>query len=155
MNLIHYIFINTIVIICFVFFPIKEKIIAEEIKFAHALVTTTSGIEIPVEIADTHGKRRLGLGNRSFLKKNWGMLFIFDKRKTHRFWMKNMKFPLDIIWLDNHRIVYILKNVKPAKFGELPEILEPLVPANFVLEIAAGRSTELSLKQGDHLEYKF
>ena len=155
MKLINYIFLSKIVLICLVFSQLKGKIIAEEIIFAHAIVTTNSGIKIPVEVADTHGKRRLGLGNRSFLKKNWGMLFIFDKRKTHRFWMKNMKFPLDIIWLDNRRIVHILKNVQPVKFGEIPKILEPLVPANFVLEIAAGRSTELQLKHGDHLEYKF
>ena len=155
MKLKYYLFHNTIVLLCLVFSPIKEKLIAEEVNFAHALVTTSTGIEIPVEVADTYGKRRLGLGNRLILKKNWGMLFVFEKRKAHRFWMKNMKFPLDIIWLDNYRIVHILKNVQPAKFGEIPPILEPLMPANFVLEIAAGRSTELKLKKGDLLKYKF
>ena len=75
---------------------------AEEIVYSHALVTTTTGEEIPVEVADTLKKRSLGLGKRASLKKGWGMLFVFEKRKPHRFWMKDMQFPLDIIWLDNH-----------------------------------------------------
>ena len=83
------------------------------------------------------------------------MLFVFDKLEAHHFWMKDMNFALDIMWLDNHRIVDIIKNVKPVRSGKRPPILKPLAPANFVLEIAAGRSTELKLKKGDLLKYKF
>lgn len=136
-------------------FSINPEVIPEEIKYANALVTTSSGIQIHVEIADTLWKRRLGLGKRSNLKKNWGMLFVFDKLETHHFWMKDMNFALDIIWLDNHRIVDIIKNVKPVNSDENPPILKPLAPANFVLEIAAGRANELKLKKGDYLKYKF
>jgi len=128
---------------------------AKQIEYANALVITASGIEIPVEVADTSQKRSLGLGKRSGLKKDWGMLFVFDKRKTHRFWMKDMQFALDIIWLDNYRIVHILRNVQPGILGEKPTILEPPEAANFVLEIAAGRAAELRLKQGDLLKYNF
>ena len=131
------------------------KAIPEEIIYANALVTTSSGIQIHVEVADTLWKRRLGLSKRSNLKKNWGMLFVFDKLEAHHFWMKDMNFALDIIWLDNHRIVDIIKNVKPVKSDEIPPILKPLSPANFVLEIAAGRANELKLKKGDFLSYKF
>ena len=95
------------------------------------------------------------MGKRSGLKKDWGMLFVFDKRKTHRFWMKDMQFALDIIWLDNYRIVHILRNVQPAISGEKPTILEPPEAANFVLEIDAGRASVLKLKQGDLLKYNF
>jgi len=139
----------------FVIFSINEEVFPEDIKYANALVTTSSGIQINVEVADTLWKRRLGLGKRSHLKRNWGMLFVFDKLRAHHFWMKDMNFALDIIWLDNHRIVHIIKNVKPVKSGEKPPILKPLVPANFVLEIAAGRANELKLKEGDLLSYKF
>lgn len=139
----------------FIIFSINGEIIPEEIKYANALVTTSSGIKIYVEVADTLSKRRLGLGKRSNLKRNWGMLFVFDKLKAHHFWMKDMNFALDIIWLDNHRIVHIIKNVKPLKSSENPTILKPLAPANFVLEIAAGRANELKLKKGDFLTYKF
>jgi len=66
-------------------FSINPEVIPEEIKYANALVTTSSGIQIHVEIADTLWKRRLGLGKRSNLKKNWGMLFVFDKLEAHHF----------------------------------------------------------------------
>jgi len=128
---------------------------AKQIKYAYAFVKTSAGIEIPVEVADTSQKRNLGLGKRSGLKKDWGMLFIFEKRKAHRFWMKDMEFALDIIWLDNYRIVHILRNVQPTIQGEKPAILAPPDPANFVLEIEAGRASELRLKQGDLLKYNF
>ena len=127
----------------------------KEFKYAHALVKTSTGIEIPVEVADTSGKRSLGLGKRSKLKKDWGMLFVFKKRKTHRFWMKDMQFALDIIWLDNYRIVHILRDVQPIIQGGKKAILKPPAPANFVLEIEAGRVSELRLKQGDLLKYNF
>ncbi|MDP6331838.1 MAG: DUF192 domain-containing protein [SAR324 cluster bacterium] len=116
---------------------------------------TSSGIEIRVEVADTSRKRSLGLGKRTELKKDWGMLFVFENSKKHRFWMKDMQFDLDIIWLDNYRIVHILRNVQPAISGEKPTIMEPPKPANFVLEIASGRASELGLKQGDFLKYFF
>jgi hypothetical protein len=83
------------------------------------------------------------------------MLFVFEKRKAHGFWMKNMQFPLDIIWLDNHRIVYILKNVQPTNQGEKPPVLVPPLPANFVLEIEAGRASELRLEPQEILNYNF
>ena len=140
---------------CSVVFFASGTAFAKQLKYAHALVKTSAGIEIHVEVADTSQKRSLGLGKRSGLKKDWGMLFVFEKRKTHSFWMKDMQFALDIIWLDNYRIVHILRNVQPAIQGEKPSILAPPAPANFVLEIEAGRASELRLKQGDLLKYNF
>ena len=83
------------------------------------------------------------------------MLFVFEKRKMQRFWMKDMQFPLDIIWLDNHRIVQINNNVQPVNSGAVPELITSSVPVNFVLEIAAGHAEELKLKTGQRLKYKF
>ena len=128
---------------------------AEEIVYSHAIVTTSTGEEIPVEVADTLKKRSLGLGKRTSLKKGWGMLFVFEKRKPHRFWMKDMQFPLDIIWLDNHRIVHIIHNAKPANSMGEPEVMTSPVPVNFVLEIAAGRAAKLRLKTGQRMKFKF
>ena len=128
---------------------------AEEIVYSHAIVTTSTGEEIPVEIADTPKKRSLGLGKRTSLKKSWGMLFVFEKRKPHRFWMKDMQFPLDIIWLDNHRIVHIIHNAKPANSKDEPEVMTSPVSVNFVLEIAAGRAAKLRLKTGQQMKFKF
>ena len=83
------------------------------------------------------------------------MLFVFENRKHHRCWMKDMRFPLDIIWLDNHRIVHIIHNAKPANSTDNPEVITSPLPVNFVLEIAAGRSVKLRLKTGQQMKFKF
>ena len=155
MNLRKTIFISINVSLCIIQFFTFNQSFAEEIVYSHAIVTTSTGEEIPVEIADTLNKRSLGLGKRTSLKKGWGMLFVFEKRKPHRFWMKDMQFPLDIIWLDNHRIVHIIHNAKPVNSSDEPEVMTSQVPVNFVLEIAAGRAAKLRLKTGQRMKFKF
>ncbi len=155
MNLRKTILISINVSLCIIQLFIFNKSFAEGIVYSHAIVTTSTGEEIPVEVADTLKKRSLGLGKRTSLKKGWGMLFVFEKRKPHRFWMKDMQFPLDIIWLDNHRIVHIIHNAKPANSRNEPEVMTSPVPVNFVLEIAAGRSVKLRLKTGQQMKFKF
>ena len=155
MNLRKTIFISINVSLCIIQLFTFNQSFAEEIVYSHAIVTTSKGEEIPVEVADTFKKRSLGLGKRTSLKKGWGMLFVFEKRKPHRFWMKDMQFPLDIIWLDNHRIVHIIHNAKPANSRAEPEVMTSPVPVNFVLEIAAGRAAKLRLKTGQRMKLKF
>ena len=155
MNLRKSIFISINVSLCIIQLFTFNQSFAEEIVYSHAIVTTSTGEKIPVEVADTLKKRSLGLGNRPSLKKGWGMLFVFEERKPHRFWMKDMRFPLDIIWLDNHRIVHINHNAKPDSSENEPEVMTSPVPVNFVLEIAAGRAAKLRLKKGQHMKFKF
>jgi len=151
----HFYFCTIFISFLFVPFFGSNFAFAEVQDYAHAIVTTYTGKEISVEVADTVEKRSLGLGKRSGLENGWGMLFVFEKRKQHGFWMKDMEFPLDIIWLDNHRIAYILRNVQPAKSGVIPPVMTPPVAVNFVLEIDAGRADELKLQVGQHLKYQF
>jgi len=100
----HFFFCTIFIYFWFVPFFGSNFAFAEVQDYAHAIVTTSTGKKISVEVADTVEKRSLGLGKRSGLENGWGMLFVFEKRKQHGFWMKGMQFPLDIIWLDNHRI---------------------------------------------------
>ncbi len=151
----HFFFCTIFISFWFVPFFGSNFTFAEVQDYAHAIVTTSTGKEISVEVADTVEKRSLGLGKRSGLENGWGMLFVFEKRKQHGFWMKDMEFPLDIIWLDNHRIAYILRNVQPAKSGVIPLVMTPPVAGNFVLEIDAGRADELKLQVGQRLKYQF
>jgi len=155
MNLRKTIFISINVSLCIIQLFTFNQSFAEEFVYSHAIVTTSTGEGIPVEVADTLKKRSLGLGKRTSLKKGWGMLFVFEKRKPHRFWMKDMQFPLDIIWLDNHRIVHIIHNAKPANSRDEPEVMTSPVLVNFVLEIAAGRAIKLRLKTGQRMKFKF
>ena len=155
MNLRKTIFITINISLYIIQLFIFNQSFAEEIVYSQAIVTTSTGEGIPVEVADTLKKRSLGLGKRTTLKKGWGMLFVFEKRKPHRFWMKDMQFPLDVIWLDNHRIVHIIHNAKPANYMDEPEVMNSPVPVNFVLEIAAGRAEKLRLKTGQRMKFKF
>ena len=134
---------------------ITEGALAQEFRYAHATVTTPKGVSIPVEVSDTPEKRSLGLGKRDKLENGWGMLFVFEKRIPHSFWMKNMRFPIDIIWLDNQRIVELAENVPPPQEGESPKVMEPRLPSNFVLELESGRVRALGLNVGQKLSFKF
>ena len=155
MNFRKTIFISINFSLCILQCIICNQSFAEGIVYSHAIVTTSRGDKIQVEIADTLRKRSLGLGKRSYLKKGWGMLFVFEKLKPHRFWMKDMQFPIDIVWLDNHRIVHIIHNAKPSKSMDELEIMTSPVPVNFVLEITAGGAAKLGLKTGQRMKFKF
>ena len=92
--------------------------------------------EIFVDIADTLAERTKGLSGRDMLPANAGLLFVFDINDKHAIWMKDMKFPIDIIWIDERFIITdIVENVSPSSF---PEIFEPKNSARYVLETNAG-----------------
>jgi len=98
-------------------------------------------IPVYVDIAKTPREWSLGLSGRESMNMNEGMLFIFDKKERPRFWMKDMLFPIDIIWIVDGAIIQIEQNVKhPEKDTPLNEleIYQPFVPVEYVLEVNAG-----------------
>lgn len=119
---------------------------------------TAAGHTFLVDVAETPENQSLGLGGRKHLGPADGMLFIYTSKSRYTFWMKGMLIPIDMIWLDNRRIVYIERNAPAPKPGasesQLPTY-QPSEPANFVLEIAANRAKELGLKEGDLVDYDF
>jgi len=91
---------------------------------------------ITVEIADTESERHHGLSGRLSLAQGHGMLFIFPTSNEYAFWMPDMYFAIDMIWLnDAKRVVYIKENATPDSY---PETFAPNMPARFVLEVPAG-----------------
>ena len=100
-------------------------------------------------LAKTSQAKEIGLSKRDYLAKDTGMLFIFDTADYHAFWAKDMRFPIDILFIDNNRIVTIFQDVKPQKDqGSLP-ILKPKEVASLVLEINAGLSKKYKFHEGD------
>lgn len=93
-----------------------------------------------VEIADTPEEQKMGLGGRKNLPKNQGLLFIFGQKDFYLFWMQNMKFPLDLIWIDDETVVEITKNVPVPAGSQKITTYQPTVPVNKVLEINAGEA---------------
>lgn len=111
------------------------------------------GTVIRAEIVDTIPTRIQGLMFRDTLPENQGMLFVFESEGKHWFWMRNMKFPIDIIWLDmNNRVVDIVKNAEPCHLT-CPRYT-PQENAKFVLEIRANLTDQLSVEKGSLINFK-
>jgi hypothetical protein len=107
--------------------------------------------KIKVDIADTPELQERGLSYRKNLKEDEGMLFVFNNSGRYSFWMKDMYFPIDMIWLDdNLKVVYIKKNAKPESY---PETFGPNVSTKYVLEVVAGFSEKNNLKEGDVIRF--
>ena len=91
---------------------------------------------LQVEIAQTPEQKATGLSHRPALAEGRGMLFIFDTDGGHGIWMKDMQFPIDIIWIDAAmKVVHIEKSVAPDTY---PEVFDSPTPARYVLEVPAG-----------------
>lgn len=101
---------------------------------------------ISVEIARAASERKQGLSGRSSLEQYHGMLFIFDHPERYGFWMPDMCFAIDIIWIDaDWRIIDISKNVTPESY---PELFTPTTPALYVLEVGAGTAQKFGWEKG-------
>ncbi len=103
---------------------------------------------LKVEIADTPALQLRGLSGRNSLAEDAGMLFIFPKAETRQFWMKGMRFPIDIIWISEDRVVGIVLDAESESGPEYTIYTSP-EPADKVLEINAGLSQQLGIKIGD------
>lgn len=106
-------------------------------------------LRIPVEIASTTKAIEKGLSGREALPEDRGMLFLFSKPDLYRFWMPDMNFPLDMIWINNGKIVHIHKNVTHEFNPADPVFYSPSSPAQFVLEVNAGFSEKHHISVGD------
>ena len=109
------------------------------------------GKTFSVEVADTNLLRERGLSGHKPLGEYEGMLFIFQKPDRYGFWMKDMLFSLDILWLDeNYKIIHIEKNLSPKTY---PKVFYPEAESQYVLEISAGSCSMLGIKVGDSLVF--
>jgi hypothetical protein len=113
---------------------------------------------VNIEVSDTIASRQLGLSYRESLDPNSGMLFVFDSYNIKYFWMKDMKFPLDIIWIKDDTIVDISKDVPPPKDGvslnQLPTY-SPKEKVNYALEVNAGFADKNKIKVGDKVKIDY
>jgi len=124
-------------ILLVIFWPIKG-----------ATKVDINGTQISVTVADTQAAREQGLSGRDNLKEDQGMLFLFDYPDKYMFWMKEMKFPLDIIFIRNERIVDMATDLPAPKEGENPTTFTPNEMADRVLEVNAGTAKRLGWNLG-------
>jgi uncharacterized membrane protein (UPF0127 family) len=110
--------------------------------------------KIFVELAITENEKRKGLGERNKLPKDGGMLFLMGEPAYHGFWMNDMRFPLDFIWIDGKTVVDVTENVPNPVGNEPPMGLKPRVPADKVLEVNAGAIALYKIAIGDAVSFK-
>ena len=103
-------------------------------------------IGIDVRVADTQQKRVQGLSGVDKLASNEGLLMVFDTPDYQGIWMKDMLFPIDIIWIDNSLTII---DITPAATPEsYPKVFEPQSPTRFILEMNARAATSFGFKVG-------
>lgn len=112
-----------------------------------------NGATLLTEVAASHQARMAGLSGRDHLPKGYGMLLAFDRPDFYGIWMKGMKFPIDIFWIQDGKVVDLEENVLPPRNPKVPEsflpIFRPDVAAGLVLETKAGLAREYNIKIGD------
>ncbi|HEX7586110.1 MAG TPA: DUF192 domain-containing protein [Patescibacteria group bacterium] len=102
---------------------------------------------VEVEVVSTGEKRVLGLSGRDSMCGNCGMLFVFGSGDQRRFWMKDMEFDLDMLWIMDGKVVYIARNVSHENGTDVIVTAENV--ADKVLELNAGASDRLGIRVGD------
>ena len=108
--------------------------------------------EVHAEVANTPAAQQKGLGGRKCIGPDQAMLFEFQKAGLLQFWMKGMRFPIDMVWLDpDRRVVWVERNVSPDTYPM--NFFNRGDPAQYVLELKAGNAKELGLKVGSTVSF--
>jgi uncharacterized protein len=119
-------------------------------------LTINENLEIKLYVADTISKWSRGLSIFDKIDEDEGMLFIFNNKQIPQFWMKDMKFPIDIIWIDDSEIVGFHQNLQPPSSpNQTLETYSPPKPINYVLEVNAGFVEKHELEVGDSVRLNF
>ena len=112
-----------------------------------------NGFKVLLAIASTDELRIKGLSGSEKLNENEGMLFLFDKPSKQGFWMNEMKYPIDIIWLNaNNSVVHVEKSLDPCKIFLACPVYSPQSDSLYVLELSAGFADRHSIKNGTNID---
>jgi uncharacterized membrane protein (UPF0127 family) len=112
-----------------------------------------SGKVLQAELMIKDEDRAMGLMFRPSLPLDRGLVFVFEDLDFHGIWMKNCKFPIDIVWLDeDRRVVHVAEAVPPCKAEPCP-VYQPMKKAAYVLEINAGQARREKASLGSRLEF--
>lgn len=116
--------------------------------------TTIKNHTFHLYIAKAQPDREIGLTKYNSLQKDQGMYFIFETPNYYAFWMKGMKFPIDILFLNSGTVVDIKDSIPPADANDNnPPRYIPIQTADSVLEISAGLSKKYGISVGDKVTF--
>lgn len=135
-----YVILAAIILVCLALFVFRTN--APTARFGDA--------SLKLEYATTEAARERGLGGRTSLPANAGMLFVFSRPDYYGFWMKDTLIPLDMFWLDDKgQVVSMALNVATSSY---PGVFYPVAPALYVLETNAGFAQAHGIATGTPLE---
>lgn len=111
-----------------------------------------AGSRFEIRVADDQRSRTQGLSGTSHMPADEAMLFIFDSNGKWSIWMKDMNYPIDIVWLDEEKkVVDFVKNVPPSSYPN--KTFAPKKEARYVLEFKSGTVEEKGIKTGQEATF--
>lgn len=121
----------------------------EQKEFSQMIV---NGYRVSLEVARSLEEKRKGLSDRDSLFEDAGMLFLFETPAIRSFWMKDMKFAIDILWIDEQGIIVGMEeNISSDSF---PQRFRSPKPVPYVVEVSAGWAASHSVKVGDKTRFQ-
>jgi uncharacterized membrane protein (UPF0127 family) len=118
-----------------------------QLFFGDYKIVRVNDVPLSVEVADTPAAREKGLSGQSGLDDSEALLMIFDTPDYYRIWMKDMRFPIDVIWIgEDFKVVDVVRSMQPDSY---PQIFEPQSPAKYVLETKAFFTNIAGVNIGD------
>ncbi|MFH0856299.1 MAG: DUF192 domain-containing protein [bacterium] len=139
------IFLFVVILFIFIFFILSGRKKIDYIKIRDN--------KINIEIVNTDETRYKGLSGRENLCADCGMLFVFNDLRERYFVMRDMNFPLDIIWIKENRVIKIDKNLSPEGHNPV-NIYSPSEPIDMVLEVNGGFCDRKGIKEGEEIKIR-
>jgi uncharacterized protein len=134
---------------CFVEKVCQSEVVEKVVRKDMTILMPKGALE--VEVVSTKSARAQGLSGRGKMKDSEGMLFIFEQPGKYGFWMKDMNFPLDIIWINqNGVVVWMERGATPESY---PKAFINQADASYVLEINAGLAKTFGLYLGSKVKF--
>ena len=144
--------LSFIAIVGFIYFLVNSgRTAAPFAKYIHRSTVSIGGKNIFVDVADTENLREKGLSGRTGIKNDEGMIFIFNGAEIPGFWMKDMNFSIDIIWIgEDWKVVSVSEDLTPESY---PEAYYPDTPVMYVMEVPAGFVKENNVYSGEDIRF--
>jgi len=122
------------------------------VKYQDLTLIQIGEVEIQVRLAKTDVEHRQGLSNTKSLADGEGMLFIYERPAKQGFWMKDMNYSIDIVWInERNRVIGVEKDISPSTF---PLVFSSPSEVKYVLEVPAGFSNRSNIEIGQILNFR-
>lgn len=137
-------------ILLYTFIPNMQPTKQEAAPVYKQKTLAINGQQIRVDVADTPALRERGLSGRQLLAEGQGMLFVFPVSGRPGFWMKDMRFPIDILWISSSGLIAdMTADLSPSTF---PTVFSSTADIQYVLEVPAGTVQKFGFRKGMRAE---